>query len=88
MKYTGIDLHSNNCIVVVIDETNRALYRKRSAAHAAQKAQHHSLVGSSHASITEAPYGAGHELTLIPGWKRLRLEYSPDMLHNVNRLPM
>lgn len=27
--YSGIDLHSNNSVVVVIDETDRVLYRKR-----------------------------------------------------------
>ena len=29
MKYSGIDLHSNNCVVAVIDEAERVLYRKR-----------------------------------------------------------
>jgi transposase len=29
MKYSGIDLHSNNCVVAVIDEGDRVLYRKR-----------------------------------------------------------
>lgn len=29
MKYSGIDLHSNNSVVVVTDETDRILYQKR-----------------------------------------------------------
>jgi transposase len=29
MKYSGIDLHSNNCVVAIIDEADRVLYRKR-----------------------------------------------------------
>jgi len=28
-KYSGIDLHSNNCVVAVIDEADQVLYRKR-----------------------------------------------------------
>jgi transposase len=28
-KYSGIDLHSNNCVVVVTDEADRLLYEKR-----------------------------------------------------------
>jgi transposase len=31
MKYSGIDLHSNNCVVAVIDEQDRVVYRKRLA---------------------------------------------------------
>lgn len=31
MKYCGIDLHSNNSVVVVIDETDRVVYAKRLA---------------------------------------------------------
>jgi transposase len=29
MKYSGIDLHSNNSVVVVIDESDRVVYRRR-----------------------------------------------------------
>jgi transposase len=29
MKFCGIDLHSNNCVVAVIDESDRVLYRRR-----------------------------------------------------------
>jgi transposase len=29
MKYSGIDLHSSNCVVVVTDESDRVLYQKR-----------------------------------------------------------
>ncbi len=29
MKYSGIDLHSNNSVVVVIDEADRVMYRRR-----------------------------------------------------------
>lgn len=29
MKYSGIDLHSNNSVVAIIDEADRVLYRKR-----------------------------------------------------------
>jgi len=29
MKYSGIDLHSNNCVVVVTDEQDRVLVLKR-----------------------------------------------------------
>ncbi|SAL07390.1 hypothetical protein AWB78_08562 [Caballeronia calidae] len=29
MNYCGIDLHSNNCVVVVNDEDDRILYQKR-----------------------------------------------------------
>jgi transposase len=29
MKYSGIDLHSNNSVVVVIDEADRVLYQRR-----------------------------------------------------------
>lgn len=29
MKYSGIDLHSNNCAVVVTDEQDRVLVSKR-----------------------------------------------------------
>ena len=29
MKYSGIDLHSNNCIVVVTDEMDKVLLEKR-----------------------------------------------------------
>jgi hypothetical protein len=29
MKYSGIDLHSNNAVVEVIDDDDRVLYRKR-----------------------------------------------------------
>ena len=29
MKYSGIDLHSNNSVVSVIDETDRVLLRQR-----------------------------------------------------------
>ncbi len=29
MKYSGIDLHSNNCVVVVSDEADRVLVRRR-----------------------------------------------------------
>jgi transposase len=31
MKYCGIDLHSNNSVVVIIDETDRVLYSRRHA---------------------------------------------------------
>jgi hypothetical protein len=31
MKYTGIDLHSNNAVVAVIDDQDRVLYCKRLA---------------------------------------------------------
>jgi transposase len=31
MKYSGIDLHSNNCVVVVADETDRVMVHKRVA---------------------------------------------------------
>jgi transposase len=27
--YGGIDLHSNNCVVVVLDEEDRVVYEKR-----------------------------------------------------------
>jgi transposase len=29
MKYSGIDLHSNNCVVVVIDEQDRVVFERR-----------------------------------------------------------
>lgn len=29
MKYSGIDLHSNNCVVVITDETDRVMVQKR-----------------------------------------------------------
>ncbi len=29
MKYSGIDLHSNNSVVVVSDEADRVMYSKR-----------------------------------------------------------
>ena len=29
MKFSGIDLHSNNCFVVIIDEADRIMYRRR-----------------------------------------------------------
>jgi transposase len=29
MKFSGIDLHSNNCVVVVTDETDRTIYGRR-----------------------------------------------------------
>ncbi|MFM0052469.1 hypothetical protein [Caballeronia grimmiae] len=29
MKYSGIDLHSNNAVVAVIDDQDRVLYSKR-----------------------------------------------------------
>lgn len=29
MKYSGIDLHSNNCVVVVADESDKVLVEKR-----------------------------------------------------------
>jgi hypothetical protein len=29
MKYSGIDLHSNNCVVVVTDEQDRVVVSKR-----------------------------------------------------------
>lgn len=29
MKYSGIDLHSNNCVIVVIDESDRVLVERR-----------------------------------------------------------
>ena len=35
MKYSGIDLHSNNSVVVVIDEADRVLVRRRVANDAA-----------------------------------------------------
>jgi transposase len=31
MKYSGIDLHSNNSVVVVSDEVDRVLVRRRLA---------------------------------------------------------
>ena len=31
MKYSGIDLHSNNAVVAVIDDQDHVLYRKRLA---------------------------------------------------------
>ncbi|MDH3287543.1 MAG: hypothetical protein OEP48_07455 [Betaproteobacteria bacterium] len=31
-KYSGIDLHSNNCVVAVIDEADQVVYRKRNSA--------------------------------------------------------
>ncbi|OUL80461.1 hypothetical protein CA603_31930 [Paraburkholderia hospita] len=31
MKYSGIDLHSNNAVVAVIDEHDHVVYRKRLA---------------------------------------------------------
>ncbi|MFP3556963.1 hypothetical protein SB861_40610 [Paraburkholderia sp. SIMBA_049] len=31
MKYSGIDLHSNNAVVAVIDDQDRVLYCKRLA---------------------------------------------------------
>ena len=27
--YCGIDLHSNNCVVVVLDEADKVVYQKR-----------------------------------------------------------
>ena len=35
MKYSGIDLHSNNSVVVVSDEADRVLVRRRLANDAA-----------------------------------------------------
>jgi hypothetical protein len=32
MKYSGIDLHSNNAVVAVIDDQDRVLYCSRRAA--------------------------------------------------------
>ncbi|MCP3713145.1 hypothetical protein M3I54_40800 [Paraburkholderia sp. CNPSo 3274] len=29
MNYCGIDVHSNNCVVIVSDESDRIVYRKR-----------------------------------------------------------
>ncbi|WP_243751468.1 hypothetical protein [Paraburkholderia sp. BL10I2N1] len=29
MNYCGIDLHSNNCVVIVSDENDRIVYQKR-----------------------------------------------------------
>jgi hypothetical protein len=29
MNYCGIDLHSNNCVVIVSDEDDRIVYQKR-----------------------------------------------------------
>src|SRR3972149_4790827 len=29
MKFSGIDLHSNNCFVVIIDEADRIMYGRR-----------------------------------------------------------
>ncbi|KXU83836.1 hypothetical protein CI15_25185 [Paraburkholderia monticola] len=29
MKYCGIDLHSNNCVVIVSDEQDRVVYQNR-----------------------------------------------------------
>ena len=29
MKYCGIDLHSNNCVVIVSDEHDRVVYQNR-----------------------------------------------------------
>jgi hypothetical protein len=29
MNYCGIDLHSNNCVVIVSDENDRIMYQKR-----------------------------------------------------------
>lgn len=29
MKYSGIDLHSDNCVVVVSDEEDRVVFQKR-----------------------------------------------------------
>ena len=36
MNYCGIDLHSNNCVVIVSDEGDRVLYQKRLANDLAQ----------------------------------------------------
>jgi transposase len=30
MKYCGIDLHSNNCVVIISDEADRVVFSKRS----------------------------------------------------------
>jgi len=29
MNYCGIDLHSNNCVVIVSDDSDRIVYQKR-----------------------------------------------------------
>src|SRR3970040_2244279 len=29
MKYSGIDLHSNNCVVLVTDDSDRVLFQRR-----------------------------------------------------------
>jgi len=29
MNYCGIDLHSNNCVVIVSDDNDRIVYQKR-----------------------------------------------------------
>jgi hypothetical protein len=36
MNYGGIDLHSNNCVVIVSDEEDRVLYQRRLANALAQ----------------------------------------------------
>ena len=41
MKYSGIDLHLNNCMVAVIDEQDRMVYRKRLANDRVQSSRMH-----------------------------------------------
>ena len=36
MNYCGIDLHSNNCVVIVSDENDRIVYQKRLSNELAQ----------------------------------------------------
>jgi transposase len=50
MNYCGIDLHSNNCVVIVSDEDDRIVYQKRLPNELAQIAvalepYQHDLVG-------------------------------------------
>ena len=71
MNYCGIDLHSNNCVVIVSDEEDRILFQKRlpndlAQIRAALEPYRHGLAGV----VVESTYygrpGIMHGLSVIP----------------------
>ena len=47
MKFSGIDLHSNNSVVLISDEADRIVYQKRLPNDLAQTWRHWSRIGTS-----------------------------------------
>ena len=90
MKYSGIDLHSNNCVVAVIDEGDRVLYRKRLpnelsliiAALARHQEELHSVVVDRPTTGTGWLMGSGNQDSMCAWPTRRRLNNTRGLKHS------